>query len=358
VQSNAAQAADTNALTTAATFTRLGRLTGYQLDYLDPAAGAVARGKGLVEVASEVELYRSSRAAIAGLAFRRRDDGDVAALRSSMLEITSSRFSPPRVGQGAYGVNSVDRPSGIGTLYESEVTFRHGALIGSVEITSAGRAGAQALAAKLAGKLDARIAAALAGKMHGVPVPLPKRPKAGRAPNGPDLSKLTVGPTDLGSGKVVQQGYEVDNDLMPVSEFVRQMSPAGTFAFIETEVALFATEGQAKFTAALLIDTLASKQALREALGTNFGGVRVTKLTPTPVRLGGSAAPNGLLVKLNLANGAQFTAAFAAVSSGRKMEFLTVFAGVGQELGTGSLQNLFRIASGRLAGHKPHGSVA
>ncbi len=358
VQSNSAAASNTNKLTTAKTFARLGRITGYQLDYSDPTFAALGAGHGLIDVDTEVDLYKSPTSASAGLAFKQKDDLSVQGLRSSMLGVTASIFAPAKVGESRYGLNGVLKPVGIGSLYACDVNFQEGSLVASVSITAADPTGIQAVAASLAARLDARIAAVRSGKVAGAPVPLPAKAKAGRPPHGPDLAKLTLGPADLGTAKVTHQGYELDNDLKPVSEYVRRMSPAGAFAFLESEVALFHTPAQARFTAALLIDTLASKQALRQSLGTNFGGVPVTNIIAKPVRIEGSDQPYALLITMKLANGTSFSAAFTAVHVDKAMEFMTVFATPGQTLHTAPIANVVKAAAKRLSGHVGPGIVA
>jgi hypothetical protein len=186
-------------------------------------------------------------------------------------------------------------------------------------------------------------------KIGGTPVALPPRLKAGPAAHGPDLSKLTLGPSDLTGSKTTHQGYSVDNDLHPVSEFERELSPAGPFAFIEATSALFASSSQARITSSLLIDTLASQQALKQTLGPEFGGIRITSLDSKPVRIGGASA--ALLVTLHLASGQNVSLSFEAVHAGKTMELLAVFAAPGKALGQNAIANLATTAGKRLEGH-------
>ena len=90
VVTNSDAARITNQGVSVATFVKLGRLTGYTLDYGSKIPG----GSGVTEAQTTVESYRSAAAAEAGLAFWRKDDADVAGLSASGLTVQFSRFSP------------------------------------------------------------------------------------------------------------------------------------------------------------------------------------------------------------------------------------------------------------------------
>jgi hypothetical protein len=349
VHTNTAAAQDTNTATTAATFSRLGRLTGYELDYSDPALAALASGHGLTEISTEVSVFRDASAASAGLAFERKDDLTVAPLRSPLLSLTASTFSVAKVGDASFGLDVVARPIGIGALYDTGVAFRLGSMVATVAITGAAPDGLDPLALSLGRKLAARMKGVLTGKVGGTPVALLPKLKAGPPAHGPDLSKLTIGPSDLAGAKTTHQGYSVDNDLHPLSEFDRELSPAGSFAFIEATTALFGSASQARITSALLIDTLASKQALDQTLGPDFGGVRVKSIDSKVLRATG--APTALLVTLHLVSGEDVSISFEAVHVGKIMELLAVFGAPGKTLGQGALANLATTAGNRLDGH-------
>ena len=91
VQTNADAARNATGHVTAAQLTRLGRLTGYELDYNDAAGHALAARKGLLEVSTGVELYGSASAARNGLAFWRADAQKL--LRMSSVGIGVWRYS-------------------------------------------------------------------------------------------------------------------------------------------------------------------------------------------------------------------------------------------------------------------------
>src|SRR5207244_2027462 len=77
VGSNADAASEATASVTAAQLTRLGRVSGYLLDYGNPFGGAA----GVTEIQTAIERYRNAADARKGLDFWRRDE-----LNSSSLK--------------------------------------------------------------------------------------------------------------------------------------------------------------------------------------------------------------------------------------------------------------------------------
>src|SRR5439155_5803635 len=135
---------------------------------------------------------------------------------------------------------------------------RRGGLLGGVSVSAAQKDGVRSLASRLAFKLRRRIGLVLAGKVGGPPVPLPGRAKAGPPPNGLDLSALALRPSDVGRAKVSHQGYKLDTDLNPISEYERELSPAGEFGYLQEEVALFHSPTEASYTFGILGEGLSS----------------------------------------------------------------------------------------------------
>src|SRR5262249_13031998 len=87
---------------------------------------------------------------------------------------------------------------------------------------------AESLARKLAKRLDKRLRLGLAGRLHGKPVKLPSRPKAGPPPGGPSLAALALQAADFGGPATVQyQTYAVDPPA--ISEYDIDIQPAGAF---------------------------------------------------------------------------------------------------------------------------------
>src|SRR5438128_1288834 len=201
-----------------------------------------------MEIETSVELYRSAAAAQAGFAFRQKDDATLATVKLSGVSFKIGPLNPPRLGERRYAYSVAVKLGGKPPFYGAEVVIQAGPLIATTSVSAADRATPSPLATALSQRLQARIAAVLAGTVSGPPVTLPGKLKAGPPPNGPDLSALALRPSDLGKATVTHQGYQLDKDLTPISEYVRSMSPAGNFEFFEQEVALYHSPTEASFT--------------------------------------------------------------------------------------------------------------
>ncbi|HZC30471.1 MAG TPA: hypothetical protein VE261_03065, partial [Gaiellaceae bacterium] len=221
--SNSEAAANANGHMTAAKLAGVGRITGYQLDYGSDAP----TGAAISQVQTRVELYRSGAAAAAGLALWRKDEADVPKLKSFTVVMKPFAAGVPR-SWGYYGSLTL---KGKPPFYGADIDFQVGSVLGSVTVAG-GAAAQKPLALEVARKLRARIVAVLAGRVSGRPVPLPGKAKAGPPAHGPNLAKMALAPSDLGAGTVGHEGYQVDTDLNPVSEYERELHPAGNFAFV------------------------------------------------------------------------------------------------------------------------------
>ena len=118
-----------------------------------------------------------------------------------------------------------------------------------VIVTSGDASTAEALAPKLAGKLDARFRLARKGRLHARPVKLPKL-KAGPPPGGPDLSALALRKSDLVGKVTLLKQYVVDPAA--ISDFSVFMLPAGRFDALDQEIEWFPVANEANFYAELI----------------------------------------------------------------------------------------------------------
>src|SRR5262249_29386865 len=175
-------------------------------------------------------------------------------------------FRPGRLGADRFAYDGIVHVKGKRPIYGVDVQFRNGPLVADVSVSSAEPGTARPLALVLASKLQRRIVQALAGKVAGPPVPVPGKVKPGPPPHGPELSVLALKPADLGAGTVVHQRYQLDPDLSPVSEFDREMSPGGAFAYLDEEVALFHSPTEASSTLRFLRTPIASLDLLLRLL--------------------------------------------------------------------------------------------
>jgi hypothetical protein len=335
---------------TASALSSLGRETGYRLDYHDPTGAALASGHGLLRVNTQVDQYRSASSTSAGLAFIRSDALSAASLSSSLLSVHVVQFSPGKLGQESFGVMGTVTPKGEKAGYDAQVAFRTGAYVALVAVSAADPAGLQSLAVSLARKLQARVAGVLGGKVSGAPVALPAKLKAGPPPHGPNLEKMALTPSDVGSGRVEHQGYQVDSNLEPVSEYDRHMSPGGTFAILDSEVAMFHSPTEASYTEGFAIGGFGSPTEVKWVFGQSIAGVKITSVTSKEIAVHGGDEAKAVVVTIRLADGERVDVAFAGVRRGSVVDLLTVFAPIGRAVSASSLQNLVSIAATRLRG--------
>jgi hypothetical protein len=312
-QSNADAASQANGHITAGQLTRIGRLTGYMLDYGTPAFA----GNVLV-IQTNVELYKSPAAAKKGVALWAKDATDLKVLkRIPGLTPTASLVGAPAFGAEAFEAGGILKAAGKATVYYDGFEFRRGTVVGAASALAGTKAAAASLARAAAQRLSARIHQVLAGRIGGSAPALPKV-KAGPPAHGPAPARLALTPDDFGGGKVSKQGYRTDTDLGPISEYSRTFTPAGPFPYVQEQVILFATPGQASFVATVLrgAGTAASVDAL--AKGTNFHA------TSVPVHGGDEAyATDG---QIDYPDGKAAFLAFVIVRVGPSVEFVSLAA--------------------------------
>ena len=346
-RTNAAAAADATGKVTGAQLTRLGRITGYQLDYSDPAA--YAQGHGLIELTTGVDVYHDAGAASRALTFWRQDDLLNRTYASSLMSVSVKWYSAGAVGGRSYALLFELAPAGAPPVYETDLAFTRGDLLGAVSLTGASGDGIEAEAAGLAQKLSARIRAARAGRLRGRPVRVPPKPKAGPPARGPDPSKLVLRPADLGGGKVKKEGYTVGPERDALSTYDRQMTPAGSFPFLESEVSLFQSTDEARFIAAALGATFASPAAAKRELGPTIGGQRITGIHTETTPIGVPGASAATLVTVTVADRAALVFEFVVLRDGAAVELLSaVTTATAASLTT--LQTATQKASDRLHG--------
>jgi hypothetical protein len=347
VVTNAMAASNATASVTARTLARMGRVSGYALDYNDAGAAALRTGHGLLEVETSVELYTSAAAATRGLAFWRHDDAEAALFKTRNVAFTLTPFDPGRLGDGRFGYEGVVRVKGKRPIYGVDVQFRTGRLVAAVSVSSADRAGARPLAGSLAFALQGRIAGVLAGRVAGPPVALPGTATAGPPPHGPSLPALALQPADVGSGRVVRQRYQLDEDLSPISEYDREMSPGGAFAYIDEEVALFHSPTEASYTLRFLSEAMASKQLVLRLGG--LGGSGISSFEPRRVAVRGGDEARAVIATVKLKDGRVLDEGFVILRFGSTTEFISVGTPSGRRILPSALERLATIAAARVA---------
>lgn len=246
--SNAFAAANSWSAAGPKTFTKMGRITGYRLDYGAGASG----GSGVTEIYTQVDQYKTAAGAKKGLAFWKKDDPQVKQLNQGSFAVTSKLHPVPAIGSKRFAVLTSYADSNISPVWSIDEQFTDGNYELAVTVWAGNQNAATALAPLVAKKLDARLHKALKGRLHAKPVKLPKLPPAGQAPGGPDLSTLALQATDFsGSATTADEGYvpEAPPVLSAYNVFVQ---PAGDrYDLFDQEIFWYATANQAAFTADL-----------------------------------------------------------------------------------------------------------
>jgi hypothetical protein len=178
---------------TASTFKKLGRLTGYALEYGNAFTGAA----GVTDVRTGIEQYKTSADAKRGLAFWQKEDSKLAALNQPGFAVTNVLVQVPKVGMRHFAYLSSYSASNIAPVSGLDEQVVEGRYVLDVIVTAGSASTAKALAPRLAKTLDARLRLALKGRLHAKPVSLPAKQKAGPPSGGPDLSTLALRTSDL-----------------------------------------------------------------------------------------------------------------------------------------------------------------
>ena len=239
-----AEAASHTADATTATLKKLGRVSGYALEYGNAFSGAV----GVTDVHTGIEQYKTPADARRALAFWKQEDAKLSALDSPGFSVTSVPVKVPAPARGtshfayltSYSAANIAPVSGL------DEQVADGRYVLEVIVTAGAASTAQALAPKLARKLDARFRLERRGRLHAKPVKLPKL-KAGQPPGGPDLSALALRASDLVGKVTVDKGYVLDPAA--VSDYSVFMLPAGQFDALDQEIEWYPVANEASFFA-------------------------------------------------------------------------------------------------------------
>ena len=241
--SNANAAAHTPGATPK-TFKKLGRLTGYALEYGNAFTGAA----GVTDVRTSIEQYKTAADARRALAFWKKQDAKLSKLDNPSFTVTNVPVKVPAPAAGtshfayltSYSASNIVPVSGI------DEQIADGRYVLDVIVTAGTASLAEALAPKLAAKLDARFRRARKGRLHAKAVRLPKQ-KAGRPPGGPDLSVLALRKSDLVGKATVSKEYLVDPAA--ISDYSVFMLPAGQFDALDQEIEWYPVANEASFFA-------------------------------------------------------------------------------------------------------------
>ena len=330
VDSNAHSASQATGNVTAARLERLGRISGYLLDYGTPFSDST----GVSEIQTEVERYRTPAAALKGLGFWRKEELDVRALKQFGLHVSFQKVVVPHAPRPNWAYLTVGRIHGLKPIYAVDAEMVEGAYLLDVSVAAGSSAAAKRLVPVIAQKFDRRFRLARQGRLHANPFKLP-RPKPGPPAHGPKPSRIVLTRSDVGSPATLRHaGYVSPRnafDEYAISAYDLAMAPAGTYGDLQQEVSVAASALEVKYFAAL------AAGAFAHAGG---GG------TATPVDLSG-VGDNAFGELLGAsAGGNSASEAIIVLSRGKYLDF--VVAAAAAKLSAADVQSLAHKAAHRL----------
>lgn len=229
---------------------KLGRVSGYQLDYGDSISG----GAGVTSIATQVEQFRTATGAKKALKFWKKNDEQAAAFyRRIGVQVSDHFFKTRAVGSGHFAYVTLLQIPNADPLYLVDEKASSGRFVLHATIAAGTESAAEALAPALTAKLAHRLRELLGGHLHGKPARLPRTGQPGPPPGGPDLSTFVVGPSDFtgGPATVEEQGY-LAVDPTALSNYQIDLRPAGRWVEVQQSVTWFANDNEATWEGTLL----------------------------------------------------------------------------------------------------------
>lgn len=181
---------------TDARWKKVGRISGYALDYGLAASG----GAGVTEVYTSVDRYKTSLDALQGLGVWQSADSGVTSLLGQSgaggLALALKPVLGATVGSNGFAFLVSYSAANIAPVFGLDEQFTEGRYEADVTVWAGDAMAATKLAQSLARKLYTRIKLAREGRLHAKPVKLPPQQQPGPLPGGPDLSALAFQPSD------------------------------------------------------------------------------------------------------------------------------------------------------------------
>ena len=310
VVSNSDAANTASAHVTAKQLKRLGRVSGYLLDYGTPFGGSA----GVHEIQTEIDRYRSAAAASKGLAFWRRDEvkgpPKIRGIQFSVKKLQLSGLPKPSWSYvGSVSIKGLKPVRGV------DAEIQRGPYLLDISIGAGSAAAAARLVPTIARHFYARLRLALAGRLHAGPVAVPPALKPGPPPHGPKPSVLAVKTADLGAGsKVLHRRYirpKASLDENALSVYDLTIASGGSFPILSQELIVGTSQLEMKYFAAVVLSA---------AVGSGSGSGKGVKATPVDV---GSVGDNarGELARVDV-NGQSVAEEAIVLTRGTYLDFL------------------------------------
>jgi hypothetical protein len=223
---------------TGATVSAAGRISGYTLIYGDVGLPALRRGKGLIDLGTSIDLFKTERHAAA---YERKSLLDLRRVRGRNVQGVVvervSAFGVGALGPASIGLRVVQR-IGNKRIYNTYVDFQIDRLLCEAAVRRADATPAEGLALAIAHGLADRIVKYARGSLKAKPVVLPRPLGLNRPlPSSPDLSAMVLRPRDLDpKATVIGQGYIPDDNAI-VAYFRQFRLPPSTGLLLARESA-------------------------------------------------------------------------------------------------------------------------
>jgi hypothetical protein len=250
--SNQQSASQSSSGVTAAELKRLGRVTGYLVDYGNP----FGEQPGIRQIQTEVELYASAPQARKGLDFWRRQELNNDELKALGLTFSFQRLRPSGIPGQHWVYGSSISIKGLAPLYGVDAQLQQGKYLLDVSVAGSSIPAAAKLIPALADKLDQRLQRALAGHLPSAHVKVPAPLQPGPPASGPKPADLVLKPADVGSATVIHKGYSKPKDALDdnaVSVYDLAMTSTGSYRFVTQEVLVGSNGLEAQYFGAIAL---------------------------------------------------------------------------------------------------------
>jgi hypothetical protein len=331
VVSNVEAASEATGKVTVRRLKRLGRVTGYLLDYGNP----FGNGGGVHQIQTEIDEYRTVADARHGLAFWRRDELKASQLKKFGIDATLKKLTISRLPGRQWAYAGTASIKGLKPIHGVDAEFRQGRYLLDVSVSAGSSSAAVRLAPTIARRFYARARLAFAGRLRATPATLPPPLKAGPPPHGPKPADLVLRKSDLGGpATILRRGYTRPKralDPNALSAYDLKMTPAGSFPYLAQEVLVGGSKLEVQYFGAIALGAVAS----------GFG----SKAHATPVALG-SVGDNARAELLQVpAGSATAYEGVVVLSHGAYLDF--VIAASTSALTAADVKRLARLAAHR-----------
>lgn len=273
VVSNSQAASNASGQVTANQLKKLGRLSGYLLDYGSPFGSS----PGIHEIQTEIDRYRSVAAARKGFVFWRRQELMHPTLRNSGIHFSVKKLQlsglpkPSWAYAGSVSIKGLKPVSGV----DSEI--QSGPYLLDISVGAGSNAEASRLVRTIAVRFFARFRLAFAGRLHASPVAVPPALKPGPPPHGPKPASLALEPADLGKGSsVLHRAYVQPRgslDQTALSVYDLTMASQGSFPLLSQEIVVGSSKLEMQYFAAIVLSAGVGSGSGSRATPVSLSGV-------------------------------------------------------------------------------------